>query len=215
MRGVCRDIIKHRPVHQKGIYPLVMEIMAKANSVGIDIFLPVDAVTCCGESGTSVTNCEDDLPPRMMELDCGPMTRLNNATVIHSSNTIIWNGPIGQIERCPFEAGSMHMMMDIVKATKNGATTIVTGESTVSMFKEHNCLHEVTHFNVWSRPSWNLLVDNALIGIDTLSNATPQCNDNSFCWNLLMDRVLIGIDILNGATVGVSRDWIDHNCVSE
>ena len=169
MRTVCRDIAKQRPVRQTGVSSTVVDIMTKAKAVGVEIFLPVDSVTAGDAYGTSVVDCEDDLPSGVMELDCGPITRAINVSLIQTSGTIIWNGPIGRYEMKPFEAGSKHMMEDIVEATCNGATTIVTGRDTVDMFKAHHRLHEVTHFNVWSEPFWNLLMDNRLLGIDTLS----------------------------------------------
>lgn len=45
--------------------------------------------------------------------------------MISRAKTIVWNGPMGVFEMDKFARGTKAAMDEVVKATKNGATTII------------------------------------------------------------------------------------------
>ena len=174
MRNVIRDVTKNRPVRQIGISQKVVDIMAKAKAVGVEILLPVDSKTWCFANGicrTSIVDCNDDPLPGGMEMDCGPATRLIHKHAIQGAKTIIWNGPMGQYETKVYEMGSKNVMEQVIEATAKGSRSIVMGLDTVAMFKAHGCEDKVTHYTVHSTAGWNLLLDKQLRGVETLSGA--------------------------------------------
>jgi hypothetical protein len=139
----------------------------------VDILLPLDSV-CPTDNGVIITNCDNEPKMNTKERDCGPATWRRNADAIHAAKTIIWNGPLGQIELPMYRNGTMDARDHVVKATKRGAITIVLGQDMVNnVFKDH--LDKVTHWNNWSWPSWSLIVDKKLLGIDTLSRCDGVC----------------------------------------
>jgi phosphoglycerate kinase len=172
MKKAIRDE-NNLPVQQIGTESRILSILAQAKRVGVDVLLPLDSV-CSTDNGVVITNCDNEPKMNTKERDCGPATWRRNADAIHAAKTIIWNGPLGQIELPMYRNGTMDARDHVVKATKRGAITIVLGQDMVNnVFKDH--LDKVTHWNNWSWPSWSLIVDKKLLGIDTLSRCDGVC----------------------------------------
>ena len=62
-----------------------------------------------------------------MGLDIGPESRQVFANVIESSKTILWNGPMGVFEMPSFAKGTVNVAESVVKATGNGAFSLIGG----------------------------------------------------------------------------------------
>jgi phosphoglycerate kinase len=73
-----------------------------------------------------------EIPAGWEGLDIGPDTEKKFADVIEKSKTILWNGPTGVFEFDNFAGGSKAVGMAIVKATENGAFSLVGGGDSVA-----------------------------------------------------------------------------------
>ena len=62
-----------------------------------------------------------------MGLDIGPESRQVFTDVIESSKTILWNGPMGVFEMPNFAKGTVNVAEAVVKATGNGAFSLIGG----------------------------------------------------------------------------------------
>ena len=67
-----------------------------------------------------------------MGLDIGPETIKIFSDVIINSPLILWNGPMGVFEMSNFQRGTMAIAEAIVKATDDGAFSLIGGGDSVA-----------------------------------------------------------------------------------
>ncbi len=126
---------------------LALDIMKKAKEKGVNLVLGTDCV-----AGDAFNNdCHTqvcsvmDIPDGWEGLDAGPETRKAFAEVILPSKTILWNGPAGVFEFDNFTAGSRAIADAIVKATKDGAFSLVGGGDSVACINKFGLADEVSY----------------------------------------------------------------------
>lgn len=150
---------------------LALEILQMAKKKNVEVHLPVDAVIADGFSATANTKIAavDNIPKGWMGLDTGPETNANFATVIARSNTILWNGPVGVFEMAKFEEGTRSLGKNIVKATQNGAFSLVGGGDSVSAVKKFGLTEKVSYVSTGGGAMLEMLEGKTLPGIEALS----------------------------------------------
>ena len=126
---------------------LALDIMAKAKAKGVNLVLGTDCVAADAFSNDAKTMvCSvKDIPEGWEGLDAGPETRKLFAETIEPSKTILWNGPAGVFEFDNFTAGSRAIADAIVKATKNGAFSLVGGGDSVACINKFGLADEVSY----------------------------------------------------------------------
>ena len=126
---------------------LALDIMAKAKAKGVNLVLGTDCVAADAFSNDAKTMvCSVmDIPEGWEGLDAGPETRKLFAETIEPSKTILWNGPAGVFEFDNFTAGSRAIADAIVKATKNGAFSLVGGGDSVACINKFGQADEVSY----------------------------------------------------------------------
>ena len=126
---------------------LAKDIMAKAKAKGVNLVLGSDCVAADSFSNDAKTMvCSVmDIPEGWEGLDAGPETRKAFAEAIEPSKTILWNGPAGVFEFENFTAGSRAIADAIVKATKNGAFSLVGGGDSVACINKFGLADEVSY----------------------------------------------------------------------
>ena len=67
------------------------------------------------------------IPSDYMGLDIGPEARHVFSKIISESKTILWNGPMGVFEMSNFAAGTVAVAEAVVKATSQGAFSLIGG----------------------------------------------------------------------------------------
>lgn len=86
-------------------------ILQKAAQKGVKIYLPVDVVSTddiATHTNIKITPAQD-VPSGYMAVDMGPATTKLFSEVIQSSQTIIWNGPLGIYEISQFSRGTFNL----------------------------------------------------------------------------------------------------------
>lgn len=87
------------------------KILTKAAQKKVKIYLPVDVVST--DNITTHTNIKitpaQDVPEGYMAVDMGPATTKLFSEVVQSSQTIIWNGPLGIYEISQFSRGTFNL----------------------------------------------------------------------------------------------------------
>ena len=126
---------------------LALDIMAKAKAKGVNLVLGTDCIAADAFSNDAKTMvCSVmDIPEGWEGLDAGPETRKLFAETIEPSKTILWNGPAGVFEFDNFTAGSRAIADAIVKATKNGAFSLVGGGDSVACINKFGLADEVSY----------------------------------------------------------------------
>ncbi|MBC8322172.1 MAG: phosphoglycerate kinase [Candidatus Marinimicrobia bacterium] len=88
-----------------------------------------------------------EIPKDLMGLDIGPKSIERFKKIISSSNTILWNGPMGVFEKESYAEGTKIIAEALSEVTEAGQTTIVGGGDTaaaVRSFGQDNMSHVST-----------------------------------------------------------------------
>ena len=113
---------------------LALDIMKKAKERGVNLVLASDSKAADAFSNDANTQIvpSNAIPDGWEGMDIGPDSEKAFAKVIEDSKTILWNGPTGVFEFDNFTSGSRAVGEAIVKATQNGAFSLVGGGDSVA-----------------------------------------------------------------------------------
>ncbi len=126
---------------------LALDIIKKAKEKGVNLILGTDCIAADSFSNDAKTIVcpSNNIPDGWEGLDAGPETRKAFAAAIEPSKTILWNGPAGVFEFDNFTAGSRAIADAIVKATDNGAFSLVGGGDSVACINKFGLADEVSY----------------------------------------------------------------------
>lgn len=149
---------------------LALEILAKAKEQNVEVHLPIDTVITQEFSNDGERRIQDiyDIPKDWMGLDAGEASRAKFAKVIEASKIILWNGPLGVFEMENFAQGTIALGEAIVKATKNGAFSLVGGGDSVSAAKQFGFDKGVSYVSTGGGAMLEMLEGKTLPGIKAL-----------------------------------------------
>ncbi len=123
------------------------DILQEAEKLGVRIVLPLDTAIAQAFSNESEKQfCPIyEIPDGWMGMDIGPESEKLFAEVIHSSNTILWNGPVGVFEFPTFADGSKALAEALTEATAKGAFTLVGGGDSVAAINKFGLAENVSY----------------------------------------------------------------------
>jgi len=126
---------------------LALDIIKQAKEKGVNLILGTDCVAADSFSNEAKTMIcpSNDIPDGWEGLDAGPDTRKAFEAAIIPSKTILWNGPAGVFEFDNFTAGSRAIAEAIVKATENGAFSLVGGGDSVACVNKFGLADSVSY----------------------------------------------------------------------
>lgn len=126
---------------------LAIDIMNKAKAKGVNLVLGTDCVATDSFSNDANTQiCSVmDIPDGWEGLDAGPESCKAFAEAIVPAKTILWNGPAGVFEFDNFTGGSRAIADAIVKATDNGAFSLVGGGDSVACVNKFGLADQVSY----------------------------------------------------------------------
>lgn len=108
---------------------LAKELIKKAKEKGVELHLPIDSIIADkfdNSANTEIAN-NNSIKDGWMGLDIGPQASQVFSKVIEGSKTILWNGPMGVFEMSKFESGTKAIAEAVVRATANGAFSLIGG----------------------------------------------------------------------------------------
>ena len=128
---------------------LALDIMKKAKEKGVNLVLGTDCIAADSFSNDAKTMVcpSNDIPDGWEGLDAGPATCKAFEEVIVPSKTILWNGPAGVFEFDNFTTGSRAIADAIVKATKNGAFSLIGGGDSVACINKFGLADQVSYIS--------------------------------------------------------------------
>ena len=109
------------------------------------------------------------IPDGWQGLDIGPNTAYKFKQVIQGSRTILWNGPMGVFEIPSFEKGTKSVASAVVKATQNGAYSVIGGGDSVAAIKKFDLQEQVSFISTGGGAMLESLEGKLLAGIKALS----------------------------------------------
>jgi len=152
---------------------IVEKLVAKAKERNVTLHFPVDYVTADAFSETANVGTATDatgIKDGWQGLDCGPLSCQAFSSVIRSSRTVVWNGPMGVFEMERFSAGTRAVAKAVAEATAAGATTIIGGGDTATAAAEYEIEDKVSHVSTGGGASLELLEGKNLPGVAALSD---------------------------------------------
>lgn len=134
------------------------------------IILPLDIVVASeiSENASSYTVEVENIPPDMIGVDIGPMTRDLYTTYIVDAETVIWNGPMGLFEIPAFAEGTKAIAQALAKVQ---GLTIVGGGDSAAALEQLGLSHVPSHVSTGGGAALELLEGRELPGIMVLQNA--------------------------------------------
>jgi phosphoglycerate kinase len=126
---------------------LAISLRQKAKDKGVNLYLPVDNVIADAFSNEAKTGVAQtgEIPDNWMGLDIGPETVKIFSKVVEESKTILWNGPMGVFEMETFLVGTKAIAEAVVKATENGAFSLIGGGDSAAAVAKFNLTDEVSY----------------------------------------------------------------------
>ncbi len=135
--------------------------------------LPHDAVvaTSLENPGKPRVVHRDGIPPAMAMFDIGPDTAESFGRAIATAKTILWNGPMGVFETPPFDHGTQAIARTMVRATENGAVTVIGGGDSAAAVAQAGLTDRITHVSTGGGASLEFLEGKELPGVAALDEA--------------------------------------------
>lgn len=146
------------------------DILATASRKGVECVLPVDTVAADSFSPDAHTRIIGikEIPDGWAGLDIGPATRDDFAKIIEKSKTILWNGPVGVFEFPKFAEGTKSVAEAIVKATGNGAFSLIGGGDSVAAVNQFGLADKVSYVSTGGGALLEYIEGKKLPGIEAI-----------------------------------------------
>jgi phosphoglycerate kinase len=146
---------------------LARTLLVKAKEKGVQFHFAVDVVEADAFAETANTKVVPSysIDDNWSGLDVGPETIKNFSKVIGDSKTILWNGPVGVFEMDKFAVGTKAIGDAIVKATANGAFSLVGGGDSVAAVNKFGIADKVSYISTAGGAMLEYLEGRVLPGI--------------------------------------------------
>ena len=147
---------------------LAREILAKAESKGVKVYLPIDTVSATEISADAETivTPTNDIPDGYEGLDIGPESTKKFVEAIAEYKTIIWNGPVGYSELEKFGQGTIAIGRAL--AENEDAITIIGGGDSAAAVEKYGLSDKMTHVSTGGGASLEFIEGKVLPGIACL-----------------------------------------------
>lgn len=146
------------------------QIMAEAKEKGIRLHIPVDAVIADSFSNDAQRKeiKADNIPAEWLGLDIGSESIQKFSTIIENARTILWNGPMGVFEMSNFAQGTISIAESIVKATENGAFSLIGGGDSVAAINQFGLADRVSYVSTGGGALLEYMEGKTLPGIQAI-----------------------------------------------
>ena len=149
------------------------EMMAKAESLGVKLLLPVDTAIADSfpnpiDAPIDIEYVDTDAIPADKEgLDIGPKTAKMYADAVLSAKTVVWNGPMGVFENPVLAKGTIAVAEALAASD---AITIVGGGDSAAACEQLGFASKITHISTGGGASLEFLEGLELPGIACLND---------------------------------------------
>ena len=161
---VGKSLVEHEKVE------LAMGLIKEAKKRGVNLLLPIDSINAdvfSNNANTSTTNIlviKNDY----IGLDIGKKSVDKFCSVILSSKTIVWNGPMGVFEMKSFESGTKKIGEAVCLATERGAFSLVGGGDSIAAVKKFNFEDRLSYVSTGGGAMLEYLEGRCLPGVSAI-----------------------------------------------
>jgi phosphoglycerate kinase len=151
---------------------MALSILEKAKARNVQIILPTDTLIADAFSNDATIKEVkiNKIPDGWMGLDTGSESAKLFEQTIQSSKLILWNGPMGVFEFENFQQGTKQIAHDIVKATEQGAFSLVGGGDSVAAINKFGLADQVSYVSTGGGAMLEYLEGIELPGIKAIRN---------------------------------------------
>ena len=149
------------------------EMIAKAESLGKKLLLPVDTVVASAFPNPIDAEIEvktvssDAIPADVMGLDIGEKTQALFADAVKSAKTVVWNGPMGVFENPVLAKGTIAVAQALADTD---ATTIIGGGDSAAAVISLGFADKMSHISTGGGASLEYLEGKVLPGIAVIAD---------------------------------------------
>lgn len=149
------------------------DLLFKAAAKGVNIHLPADSIIAdkFDANANTSTAPSNNIPDGWMGLDIGPNACEQFAHVIHRSQTILWNGPMGVFEMEKFRHGTLAIAEAVAAATAQGAFSLVGGGDSVAAVNQFGYSDKVSYVSTGGGAMLEFFEGKILPGIAAIKGA--------------------------------------------
>ena len=130
------------------MFPVALDILAKAKARGVEFVMSPDALVCddFSEEANTQTAPVKDIPAEWEGVDISEEGKKLFREEILKCKTILWNGPVGVFEINKFSTGSRAVAEAIAEATQtNGAYSLIGGGDSVACINKFGLADKVSY----------------------------------------------------------------------
>lgn len=151
---------------------LALDLVEKAKQKGVNLLLPLDNVIADDFSPNANTNVAKtgEIPDNWMGLDIGPETIVAFSKVVEESKTILWNGPMGVFEMDKFAVGTKAIADAVVKATQNGAFSLIGGGDSAAAVSKFGLTKQVSYVSTGGGALLEYMEGKVLPGVKAIND---------------------------------------------
>lgn len=146
--------------------------MAAAKAANVDLLLPIDHVVADKFDHGAPTRAEERIPDNAVAVDIGPKTTELYVSRIAGAKSVLWNGPMGIFEWPGADQGTRAVAEALVRATRDGATTIVGGGDSAAALDAMGLATDITHVSTGGGASVEMLEGKRFEAIEVLDKTT-------------------------------------------
>lgn len=154
-------------LYEEEFVPTAKAILKDAAAHNVKIFLPIDVVVTdnTDKAGDIRSVSVQEIPKGFMAADIGPASIILFNEVIDTSNTIIWNGPMGMYENREFFQGTYKVAESIANSY---AYTIIGGSDTAKAVEKAWDREDFSFISSGGAATLELLEGRVLPGLQNL-----------------------------------------------
>jgi phosphoglycerate kinase len=156
---------------EKEMADTARRILAKAETSGCAIILPVDAIVAYHFQANAPSHAYgiDGIPADGMMLDVGDQSIERIKGAIDDAATLVWNGPMGAFEMHPFEKATIEIARYAAERTKAGKlVSVAGGGDTVAALNVANVTNQFTYVSTAGGAFLEWMEGKALPGVEVL-----------------------------------------------
>ena len=144
------------------------EMLAKAESLGKKILLPVDTTIAAEFPNPIDAEIVDSnaIPADKMGLDIGTKTQELFAEAVKSAKTVVWNGPMGVFENPTLAKGTIAVAKALAETD---ATTIIGGGDSAAAVMQLGFADKMSHISTGGGASLEYLEGKVLPGVAVIA----------------------------------------------
>ena len=151
---------------------LALDLIEKAKQKGVNLLTPLDNIIADDFSPNANTDIAKtgEIRDNWMGLDIGPETVALFSKVVEESKTILWNGPMGVFEMDKFAVGTKAIADAVVKATQNGAFSLIGGGDSAAAVSKFGLTKQVSYVSTGGGALLEYMEGKVLPGVKAIND---------------------------------------------